>query len=746
MVDSDVVLDTSQQLGLNVTLETGRVTQKVVVSVGALELDTVSASTGGVVDLARVANMPAPDMNVWDDVVFAQGISSNSKNLFNLTPRSNGNQNTVSGDQTDENAFYLNGVPVSDQGLWHFAPSQNAVDQVQAFAMPYDAQYGRTGGGVFTTNLKTGTNAYHGAMYNYYGNKVLNANPTEANLAGIPRATNTRDTWGAESGGPIIKGKTFYFGSYEGFSQIEPGPVSDTVPTAAELNGNFSGTGYTIYDPLSTYCAQKNASGGCTTYARKAFANDVIPAARISPIGKAILALYPAQNKAGLVKNYVILAPFSYDYRQYMGRVDQNFSDNTRVYVLYARQTDTDYRSSNGFTNAASDSAVQNPTVDYNAIVDLTHIISTSTVLDLKASYWHDAGVTTNGTAVQNNFLASKLGFNMPAVGTALRQNIAPVMTITNATTLFGNTESGTMNADADFAGSVTQLIGRHSLHYGAEFQDIQTAPIGALGQPNGAFTFDSVYTQGNPLKAVTVQGNEFADVLLGYPSSGSVSWDEPTFITVHYYGAFVEDTYRVFPTLTVSVDRSRVLIDHIQMPGPSGDSVESSNQSGRGDSLTRKRAGGAAHFALTVPDVKAVVSAVNALEPGLQTVPPRYGLDNRWNFNLFGPDVTRMEFMQIADPAHPTPAVAVKTSNSGQATNELGIFEGQSDIGNPALAGSASFDPAQKQYTVSGAAPIYGAPKTNFILYGAVSLETFPSPRRFAFLSRNPQAIARPP
>ena len=291
MVDSDVVLDTSQQLGLNVTLETGRVTQKVVVSVGALELDTVSASTGGVVDLARVANMPAPDMNVWDDVVFAQGISSNSKNLFNLTPRSNGNQNTVSGDQTDENAFYLNGVPVSDQGLWHFAPSQNAVDQVQAFAMPYDAQYGRTGGGVFTTNLKTGTNAYHGAMYNYYGNKVLNANPTEANLAGIPRATNTRDTWGAESGGPIIKGKTFYFGSYEGFSQIEPGPVSDTVPTAAEINGNFSGTGYTIYDPLSTYCAQKNASGGCTTYARKAFANDVIPAARISPIGKAILAL-----------------------------------------------------------------------------------------------------------------------------------------------------------------------------------------------------------------------------------------------------------------------------------------------------------------------------------------------------------------------------------------------------------------------------------------------------------------------
>ena len=156
--------------------------------------------------------------------------------------------------------------------------------------------------------------------------------------------------------------------------------------------------------------------------------------------------------------------------------------------------------------------------------------------------------------------------------------------------------------------------------------------------------------------------------------------------------------------------DRSRVAIDHIQMPGPSGDFVELSNQGKKVDSSTRKGAGGVNHVAFTVPDVKAVQSASHALNPALRATTPRYGLDNRWNFNLFDTDGLRVEFMQAMDPAHPTPAVAVTPSDWGQTANALGLFEGQSDTGNPALAGSASFDPVQKQYTVSGAgANIWG-------------------------------------
>lgn len=164
-----------------------------------------------------------------------------------------------------------------------------------------------------------------------------------------------------------------------------------------------------------------------------------------------------------------------------------------------------------------------------------------------------------------------------------------------------------------------------------------------------------------------------------------------------------------------LTADRSRVILDHIQMPGTSGAMVELSNQSGKSTPLTRKTAGGAAHFALTVPDIKAVVAAVNAIMPGIRQTIPHYGLDNRWNFNLFDPEDTRMEFMQVADPAHPAPAVVVTPPDFGQNNSILGMFQGQSDIGSPALAGSASFDPVTKQYTISGAGANIFARKDEF-------------------------------
>ena len=159
-----------------------------------------------------------------------------------------------------------------------------------------------------------------------------------------------------------------------------------------------------------------------------------------------------------------------------------------------------------------------------------------------------------------------------------------------------------------------------------------------------------------------------------------------------------------------LTADRSRPVIDHIQMPGPSGDFIELSNI-GESTSLTRRRAGVAAHLAFTVPDINAVVMEVHKLEPTMHLQAPRYGLDNRWNFNLFDPDDTRVEFMQVADPTRPAPAVVVTPADFGKAASAIGIFAGQSDVGHPALPGSASFNPAQNQYLVSGAgANIWGS------------------------------------
>lgn len=113
-----------------------------------------------------------------------------------------------------------------------------------------------------------------------------------------------------------------------------------------------------------------------------------------------------------------------------------------------------------------------------------------------------------------------------------------------------------------------------------------------------------------------------------------------------------------------VTTGQSSVVLDHIQMPGPSGDFVELMNQNGMKGLLSKRRAGGMAHFAFTVPDEKALVATIHSRDPGLHLGKLGYGLDNRWNFNLFDPDGTRMEFMQVVDPAHPTPALAITPPN----------------------------------------------------------------------------------
>lgn len=550
-VFDNVVLESAQQRGLNVTLHPGAVTEQVMVTANSGLLDTVSASTGGVIDQVKVQNMPSTGREVWDDVSLAPGIRSLATDPFDVTPRNSGNTYAVSGVPADANAFWVNGAPVSDQGKWYFAPEQDAVQEVQAAANPYDAQYGRTAGGAFNSNIKSGTDKYHGSIYDYYGNEALNANFWQDDLYGIRNGLDIRNTFGGTIGGPVIHNKTFFFGGYEGFRQNYPSPAVDSVPPQQWLSGNFQGSGYTIYDPATTTCVATNSSGGCTQYSRQPFMSDTIPANRISAIGQAILAMYPTSTAAGATNNYAIPGARTYLYDQYVGRVDQTFTQMTRLYGLFTAQRNGAHNPGNGFNNAATTASV--PTgLDYNIIADVTHIFSTSMVVDLKASLGHSTSQTVTGDALQSGFLASKLGLTMPSNGSTANQNIVPEFTVANYTSLFGNTSNGTADADADFAISLTQTKGPHILHYGAEMMDVQTATTGVPGTPNGTFTFDQTYTQQNPLNASPNQGNSIADILLGVPTSGAVTWNDNTFVTYHYFGFFAQDTWRVRPNLSV--------------------------------------------------------------------------------------------------------------------------------------------------------------------------------------------------
>lgn len=555
MVYNNVALNSAQEMGLNVSLKPGAKAQMVVVTANPLDLNTVSGSTGGVLDQYKVQNMPSTGLQVFDDVSFTEGIRAASANTFSYTLRNNANTYAVAGSQLDENAFYVNGAPMSDinnGGKWYFAPNQEATSQVQAGVMPYDAQYGRTGGGVFSVNIKNGTNIFHGSVYDYYGNSFIDANTWSNDRNHISKPLNIHNTFGADLGGPIRKAKAFFFASFEGFRQDEPTVIQETVPPMAWRTGDFSGSPYKIYDPLSTHCVKKTSSG-CTAYRRTEFPNDMIPAADISPIGKALAALYPQPtDPIAFVSNYTVKRTTKYSYDQYIGRVDQNFTNKTRMYLLSTLQNDGFINAVNAFTTPGS-SGITNPIRDYNFITDLTHVFSPFLVGDFKASYGHYEAITI-GHSFQNNVLANTLGFNMPEVDNTSHQNIVPNMTVAGMAALFNNSDSGGAAIDADFSGSLTQVVGHNNLHYGFEFTDTQSAPVGIPGQPNGNFTFDSTFTRVNPLAANAFSGNEVADLLLGYPTAGNVTWGSNVFKVFHYYGLYLQEDYQVRPNLTLNL------------------------------------------------------------------------------------------------------------------------------------------------------------------------------------------------
>ena len=245
----NVTLEAGQKLNLNVTLTVGSVHEQVTVAASQGLLNTATAASGGVIDHAKVETMPSDNgRSVWATLEFAQGVKSTGNGdivSYVFSPNGVGGNISVNGSPTGQSTYYVNGAPVSPQGVVQFTPQADAVEEVEATGNS-GAQYGPGAGGTFTSVIKQGTNQYHGSLFEYFTNKLLNANAWANNLQGLPRTQNTHNDFGGSVGGPIRKDKTFFFFGFEAERTDQPQVSTDSVPTAAMRSGNFTGTGYTV--------------------------------------------------------------------------------------------------------------------------------------------------------------------------------------------------------------------------------------------------------------------------------------------------------------------------------------------------------------------------------------------------------------------------------------------------------------------------------------------------------------------
>ena len=303
-----VQLEVAQTMALDLKLEVGDLAQSVEVSAQSVVLESSSSELGQHVEGKQVLDLPILGRNAYALVQLVPG--ARMPVLFNTQlPVSMINDQFVSinGARGDQNEYLLDGAPNTNPGQSGptIFPVADSVAEFRVITNAYSAEYGRAAGGVFNVATRSGSNELHGAIFEFLRNDAITANDFFANRAGQPKPEFRFNQFGFTTGGPVVlpklykgRNRTFFFGSYEGVRQLQGSAFTGTVPTAAEREGDFSqartGTGalITIFDPMSTV----NSNG---QYLQTAFPGNVIPATRIDPVARNLVAYYPQSNAAG---------------------------------------------------------------------------------------------------------------------------------------------------------------------------------------------------------------------------------------------------------------------------------------------------------------------------------------------------------------------------------------------------------------------------------------------------------------
>src|SRR5262245_2763002 len=310
-------LDGAQKLNLDFQLEIGSVSEQVLVQADSAMVNTGDASGGSVLDTDKIQNLPLNGRQVYMLLSLTPGVRFTQTQFgaqgFSGTRGWDVNSSyDINGVGTrGYNQFTLNGAPITIQqnGTWEIAPNVDGIQEVNIMTNTYDAQYGRAGGGTVNMVMKSGTNAFHGTVFDYFRNSVFDANTFTNDFRGAPKGLHNQHQFGGTVGGPIQKDRTFFFFSFEGWREVVPFPVGPTSTPAAAFrmlpNGSvdFTPSGFVIYDPLSTHCA--NNSNPCNSFTRDAFPGNVIPANRINATGLKLLGLYPQPNGPGVFNNFL---------------------------------------------------------------------------------------------------------------------------------------------------------------------------------------------------------------------------------------------------------------------------------------------------------------------------------------------------------------------------------------------------------------------------------------------------------
>ncbi len=461
----NIIVGTQEFVLVDVHLEVGSVTESVLVTEEVPLVETANASQGQVLDNQKLVDLPNLGRNPFMMSKLSANVVQVGPPAYNrMEDQSGSSMISIAGGPVRGNNYLIDGIPITDaNNRAIIIPTLESVQEVKIQANTYDAEMARTGGGMFNTLMKSGTNAYHGSLYGHLRRTDWDANAFFSNAAGIPIAQQPNTTWGASFGGPISipkvydgKNRTFFFLGIEHYDDRSSDSANFNLPTQLERQGNFSQSYVSAGGPLVSVIDPLTGNP---------FPGNIIPPSRITPVGAAIAAEYPNPATAPAyygANDLALSSSIKARAVQYTAKVDEDFTSWWRVSLSYLRY----YSLEPGDTwfNAPSTQSGWRllRRVDATAVNSI-FTVNPTTVVTVRYGFNRFPNFDYNSS---QGFNIANLGFSSNFANT-VNQAAAEFPAI-YMTSIYGLGESGDWDyydeASHNFSTAVDKFIGRHSI------------------------------------------------------------------------------------------------------------------------------------------------------------------------------------------------------------------------------------------------------------------------------------------
>jgi hypothetical protein len=564
----DIRIQVGQRARVDVEMQVGQLTESVTVSAAATTLlNRESAAIGQVLDHSSIVNLPLSGRNFIQLATLTSGavpIGIGTSPATSWTGRSDMSL-SIAGGRESNNSFLLNGIETRNArfGSVGIRPSIEAIQEFKIQRSTFGAEFGRSSA-IVNTTLRGGTNDIHGSVFDFWQNRELNGTDFFLNRTGRANPPLNFHNFGTAIGGPawipkIYNGKnrTFWFFNYEGVRQRSSAAATGLYASRAQLQGNLAddSVGMGIFPTGSPVCAANPTSRKCANVldplssSRSPFPGNIIPASRLDPTTQLAVQFMPVPNVA-ITPNLPSFPTFNTvgtpsqinDWDQYNMRIDHQFNPRDQVFGTYSHSDETrDLKALRPFGGEGFPLRNRLVTTTWN------HIFSPTILNEFRFGFNRSVTYRLSETSFTRDY--AKEIFNLKNIATEPIVYGIPAFNISGFSATGSISQAiGATDENLQFTDNFSVIRGKHNMRAG--FQISRQAYFQVTNfSGNPSFTFDGRYSG-----LQTTAGVGLADFLLGVPgNAGGAVGDGQQDMRSTFYGAYIQDDWRVLPNLTIN-------------------------------------------------------------------------------------------------------------------------------------------------------------------------------------------------